>query len=159
MSTHFWRRGTKTRRTLYRDERLVGQVDTPELADEIIHAMRAAHAIDKIQEVFNYTPPEGRIAKIAAIINDLPYPPEMELGGGEIHTSSTTPVGGGLAFDDPRSHPAVLRMMARRLDELTDHKIRADHFESEVRAQREIRDGEWREQIARETPPADKAGL
>lgn len=39
-----WRVGTKLGRTLYRDEVLVGMVDTPEIAVEIVAAMNADEA-------------------------------------------------------------------------------------------------------------------
>ena len=37
-----WRVGTKLGRTLYRDDRCVGMVDTPELAAEIVSALTRA---------------------------------------------------------------------------------------------------------------------
>ena len=43
-----WRVGRKVGRTLYRDEQLVGLMDTPELAAEVVEAMNEAETLTLI---------------------------------------------------------------------------------------------------------------
>lgn len=46
-----WRVGGKLKRTLYRDEQLVGLVDTPELAAEIVETMnRVGRLLDEVRQ-------------------------------------------------------------------------------------------------------------
>lgn len=44
-----WRVGTKLGRTLYRDEALVGMVDTPEIAAEIVDALNREQRLDECE--------------------------------------------------------------------------------------------------------------
>lgn len=59
-----WRVGTKVGRTLYRDDVLVGLMDSPELAAEVVAALRA---VDRL-----LGPMPG--------VYSSPLPPQTELG-------------------------------------------------------------------------------
>ena len=59
--TQRWRVGRKLGRTLYKDDRCVGMVDTPELAAEIVAAMNeAADAPAPAWDVFALTKSRAR---------------------------------------------------------------------------------------------------
>jgi hypothetical protein len=52
-----WRAGTKTGRTLWRDEQLVGMVDSPEVAAEIVEMMNRVGAL--LDEVRRHNEVDG----------------------------------------------------------------------------------------------------
>lgn len=57
-----WRAGRSTGRTLWRDEQLVGMVDSPEIAREIVEAMNArGRQVEMLVELAGYPPKSVRV--------------------------------------------------------------------------------------------------
>lgn len=75
-----WRVGTKLGRTLYRDEVLVGMVDTPELAAEIVARMNRTEAEQAVLDAMGDVPEQALRRHVAeATTCDLPEPCRAEL--------------------------------------------------------------------------------
>lgn len=74
-----WRVGHSLGRTLYRDEVLVGMVDTAELAAEIVNAMNGAEPektlTSAIQDVERLTRHSGLKARVTITASTLGPPP------------------------------------------------------------------------------------
>jgi hypothetical protein len=137
-----WRVGNSLGRTLYLDDQFVGIVDTPALAHGIVSACNAAEAgaytlaliRGELERRIGLGRHPAAEAELRSLLDDLPT--EMDWTAASIGIAvqcARCPIhcmprdlSRALAFGDPRSHPAVLRLMAKRLD---DHSSRIEALE------------------------------